>query len=122
MGITIDDQLSWEPHIVNKINQAKKALYAARSSLGKMWGPSPKMMLWLFKVVIRPMITYGSMIWAHGLKGKLKNKLRSLQRLALLMTGHYRNGTPTAGLEVITDTMPIDLFIDKEAVSTVISE
>ena len=78
-----------------------------------MWGPSPKMMLWLFKVAIRPMITYGSMIWTHGLKGKLKNKLRSLQRLALLMTGHYRNGTPTAGLEVITDTMPIDLFIEK---------
>ena len=93
-------------------------IFAARASLGKLWGPTPKMMLWLYKAVIRPMHSYGSILWTKAVVKHLKPKLRTLQRLALLNLGHFRNGTPMAGLEVITDLMPIDLFIEKEALNT----
>ena len=121
LGVIVDCNLTWESHIMNKISQAKKVLFAAKGALGKLWGPKPELMKWLWTAVIRPMISYASIIWGKGIKTHLKAKLRSLQRLALLCLGHVRRGTPTAGLEVITDTMPIDLFIEQESVNTYLS-
>lgn len=43
---------------------------------------------------------------------KLNN---SLQRLALMTIGHFRQGTPTAGLEALTFTMPLWIHIRQEA-------
>jgi ribonuclease HI len=60
------------------------------------------------------------MIWQSGVKGHLKTKLNSLQRQALLMMGHFRNGTPTAGLEAIAGTMPLDLHLEMLALKTYI--
>jgi hypothetical protein len=35
LGITLDDKLSWRPHIENKIKTAKRTLMAIRSTIGK---------------------------------------------------------------------------------------
>ena len=40
--------------------------------------------------------------------------LRTIQRQALLMLGHFRKGTPTEGLNIITNTTPIELFVESE--------
>jgi hypothetical protein len=42
LGLTLDDKLSWRPHIENKIKKAKRTLMAIRSVIGKSWGPSPE--------------------------------------------------------------------------------
>ncbi len=47
---------------------------------------------------------------------KQKDKLRTLQRLALIQMGHFRQSTPARGLEAITDTMPLDLHIQAEII------
>ena len=41
--------------------------------------------------------------------------LQNLQRLALLCLGFFRPSTPTAGLEVITHTIPLWLHVRQEA-------
>ena len=33
-----------------------------------------------------------------------------------MMTGNYRKGTPSDGLDIATGTLPIDLFLEQEAV------
>ena len=62
------------------------------------------------------MLTYGSLVWAKATESKgVKQKLESLQRLALTSMGCFRRSTPTAGLEVITYTTPLWLFVRQEA-------
>ena len=60
LGITIDSGLTWIPHITDKISKAKRILFAARGAVGKLWGPKPEMMLWLWKCVVRPCLLYTS--------------------------------------------------------------
>ena len=97
LGITLDSKLTFKPHIENKIKTAKKYLFATRSSIGSTWGPTPDKLLWIWETVVRPAITYGSMVWATHLTAGLKKKLNKVQRLALTMTGHYRKAPRRQG-------------------------
>ena len=71
-------------------------------------------MLWAYTSIVRPMVTYGSLVWAHRAP-KYASQFQSLQRLAILTTGHYRLSTPGAGLEMITNLTPIDIYVEGEA-------
>ena len=53
-----------------------------------------------------------------NLKPGQAKKLASLQRQALMLTGHLRKGTPTTGLNVVLDSIPIDLYITGEMAKT----
>jgi hypothetical protein len=64
-GCTLDDKLSWKPHIENKIKKAKQTLMAIRSVVGKSWGPSPECAKWSWTGVIRPAQTYGAIVWSR---------------------------------------------------------
>ena len=92
LGVTLDNKLNWATHINNKITQAKRLLFKLRGTIGKLWGPCPSMMIWAYKTMVRPIITYCSFVWAHKLTQEQKNQLASLQRLALSMTAHMRHG------------------------------
>ena len=61
--------------------------------------------------MVRPAVTYGSLIWAPYLKQRHRDKLNKLQRLALVRVGHVRKSTPGPGMEVITGQLPLDLHI-----------
>ena len=116
LGVTLDTKLTWRPHVKNKIKAGKKMLFKAKNALGKFWGPTPKRTLWLFTGIVRPMLTYGSLVWSRVCKLKtIQDDLRKLHRLSLLSVGHFRRSTPTAGLEVILGQPPLDLWIRMEA-------
>ena len=113
LGIHFTSNLSWSLHIDLKLSKAKKLLNISRSAFGSFWGPSPKLTKWIFDCVVRPIVTYGSHVWSHGLKESSKSFriLNKIQRLALLPLAPIRVKTPTAGLEIITGTLPLDLHI-----------
>jgi ribonuclease HI len=114
LGVIIDKKLTWTEHLNHKIKQAKRLLFKIRSAIGKLWGPSPEAMLWAYKAMVRSVITYGAFAWGHSLNMYKKNELSKLQRLALDMVGHFRRGTPKAGLDIILGIPPLDLHIDEE--------
>ena len=115
LGVTLDQKLTWQSHLKNKIDKGKKLLFKVRKAAGKLWGLNPKMSIWFYRAIVRPMISYGAMVWLRLLNSKkVRKKLESLQRLALMSMGHFRKSTPTAGLEVITYTCPLWLHIMQE--------
>ena len=119
LGITIDNRLSWNKHLTNKIYSNKRILMHARNSLAHSWGPRPKYMLWLYKSVIRPRITYGAFVWTKAVEKESNiKKLRSLQRLGLLMVAPARKGTPTRALEILYEVEPLHLHIKYIAMTT----
>ena len=118
LGVTMDRQLGWKPHVKQKIQAAKGHLLKLKNAMGKLWGAPPKLTRWLYTGIVRPALTYGALVW-HGAcrDAYIIRELRKLNRLALMSLGHFRHSTPTAGLEVINHVMPLDLWINYEAIS-----
>ena len=73
------------------------------------------MVKYAYTSMVRSQLTYASFAFADSFtKGHIA-KLNQVQRLALMMTGNYRKGTPGKALEVILDIPPLDLYIKSEA-------
>jgi ribonuclease HI len=118
LGVTIDRWNTYEKHINNKIKYAKLLLTRAACLHGREWGPKAQVIKWTYESVIRPALSYGSIVWANKLRCKQKRKLNSINRLALLCMASCRKGTPTAGLEIILDLPPLELVIEELTLKT----
>jgi hypothetical protein len=119
LGVTFDTKLTWIPHILGKIKQAKASLMRGHSVMTKTWGPKPKYSRWLWSGVIMPALTYGCMVWHSGLdNAMIVAKLRSLQRLAMCHIAQARKSTPTRALEIIHNLPPLHLKIEELALKT----
>jgi hypothetical protein len=70
-------------------------------------------MHWIWTSVARPALTYGSFVWGGRLNKTQLDQLESTQRAALTLTGHVRRSTPGSGLNIVTNTLPIDLFLQE---------
>ena len=94
---------------------------ACRKMIGTKWGLNPKRMEWLYTGVVRPVMTYGSIAIATSLeKQSIINKLNKLQRLACLTTLNAIKSTPTAGMEVILDIPPLNIYMKTVAIQNMI--
>ena len=68
--------------------------------------------------MVRPVITYASFTWAFKQNILMRNMLNRSQRLGLLLISPAIRSTPTRGMEVLHNIMPISLFIETEAIKT----
>ena len=121
LGLTVTENLDWTHHYKNVQKIAKTQLITAIKAIGKNWGPSPKLTHWLYKAVIRPKISYAAHIWAHAIPNAIMDRLsRQIQRWALIRLGPVREKSPIAGLEIITGTPPLKLYLKEMALKTYI--
>ena len=114
LGIYVDHKLNFRFHIESKIAAAKKKLMILRKVFDQTWGPKPKLIRWAYTGIVRPALTYGCVVWAKAVRKlpqKDKDKLRSLQRLALVQIASVRRSTPTSALEFIYNVPPLDIHI-----------
>ena len=115
LGLTLDKSLSWKPHIEDKCLKAKRLLHSTMRAVGREWGLTPDRIMWVHKAIVRPQISYGSLVWAHKLNYGHKANLRSVQRQALLPLAHVMRSTPTAGMEVTLGIPPLHLHCQEVA-------
>ena len=59
LGMTLDDKLSWNIYVSERLNGARKLLFKLKAFIGRTWGPSPKMTLYAYTSSIRPLLAYG---------------------------------------------------------------
>lgn len=57
LGVILDDSLNWNLHLENLINKATNALWVSKKTFGMKWGLKPKMIHWIYTVIVRPKIT-----------------------------------------------------------------
>jgi ribonuclease HI len=116
LGVTLDKKLTWNVHFSNTLRRARWSLMISRRSVGVSWGFKPHISHWLYVAVIRPQITYASLVWWQKAQQTTAAKeLTSLQRLACLCTTGAFSSTPSAALEILLGLLPLSLFISMEA-------
>ena len=112
LGITLDYKLSWKPHISNTLENCSSLMGALIAKTRGLYGPKPKLMKWLYTGIIRPKITYGSIIWSHKINNRCYMKpLKQLNRIACTAATMIERTTPQASLELMTYIQPLDLHI-----------
>ena len=118
LGITMDRSLNWSQHICERIRKGKQALMYLKAIVGRNWGLNPWRVWWVYSAMVRPTITYGTIVWGHKLteNSGLQGKLASIQRLAMLGMTHVMKSSPTKGLEVVLGIMPLFLVCQQVAV------
>ena len=116
LGLILDKRLNWTAHLDHKLKANKKFLHKMIKIAKTAWGPKPHLMRWTWTCVIRPNFIYGSLLWQHSVKsvGKLA-KVRRLNRMAMNTYAKVHSSTPTLTLELMTDTFPLKLYLQKEA-------
>ena len=116
LGVTFDSKLLWTTHVLGQIKKAQASLMTCRNSVGRYWGLNPKVTKWIYTAIVRPQLTYGSIVWVSALAKKhLCKKLNSLQRMACKMITSGIHSTPTMGMEILVGLLPLVDFIELAA-------
>jgi ribonuclease HI len=116
LGVHLDAKMKMNLHVDECVAKGLRSLWAARSMVSRTWGLTPQTTSWLYKQVIIPRITYGSIVWWH--RAKLKTyakKLDKIHRLALLMITGATKSTPTLGMSAALDMLPLDILSETRA-------
>ena len=117
LGIVLDHQLKWGIHLQERLKKAKRLLFKYKQIVGSEFGPQPKHMRWMFTGIVRPMLSYGSLVWWQRASSPgAQKRLTQLTRLSLLTYGPVRQSTPTVGMEVLAHIHPMDLYLEGEVV------
>ena len=77
----------------------------------KKYGPNPVLMKRAYTTIVLPAFTFGN----KCLQETIKKSLNRLNRLESLLIANVAPSSPTKGLEVIYNLMPLDIFIEKQA-------
>ena len=119
LGVTLDAKLHWKEHIDVKIKASKRLIMAISNITYKASGPCPRLMRWAMEGMVKPMLSYGALVWAHEINTEvLIKKFRKINRLAINTFSLVPRSTPTRLLEVILDVMPLHLWCREIAVKT----
>ena len=119
LGLTLDRKLSWQDHVKGKALACKRFLFMVAKITKDAYGPSPKIMRWAYHSIVRPMMVYGALCWAHSINNDSIDKiLRNLNRAGMNTFSNFPRSSPTRAVEIITDTIPLDLHALKVGLSS----
>ena len=116
LGVIFDLKLSWSLHLEAVISKGQRALFICQRMVGSTWGLKPELTNWIYKSIVRPIVSYAALIWwprAKLVSGQLA--LGKLQRTACLSITGASRSCPTAAMQVILDLPPLEIFLESEA-------
>lgn len=116
LGVVFSKRGTWTPHIKSRIAASKFLLHKTKAVVGGEWGLSPDKLLWILTAVIRPRISYGSLVWAHEITKTHERSLGQLQRLMLSRIARCARSIPVSVLEVTMGITPLPLHLKECAV------
>jgi hypothetical protein len=96
------------------INKAYRAFWACKGTFGKTWGLKPKVLHWIYIMIIRPILTYGTTVWWMNVNYVSRRELNKLQKLACLAIMGVMKTTSTAAMEVLLGLPPLHVVTEAE--------
>ena len=112
LGVTLDSKLTFSKHIEETVSKATRALMICRRLAGKNWGCTPKILRQMYLTIVRPITTYGCVVWANRVSLETNKKILSrVQRLACVSITGAMKSCPTAAMEIIVDLPPLHFAV-----------
>ncbi len=108
LGVLLDHNLTFSLHAQNAASRAIKAMAKLSPLLEERGGISVELGIIVYKAYIRPLLEYAYPVWSCSPKTAL-DKIDRAQRIALLKITGCTSSTPSEALEVLTNTLPIQL-------------
>ena len=116
LGVILDTRLTCKKHVDVKVKKAEISVWACRRSCGVTWGLKPRVVHWLYVAIIRPSVTFASLVWWSGCQtASAKRKLSRVQRLACLGIKGAMRTTPTNAVDALICLPPLELVVQSEA-------
>ena len=78
-------------------------------------GTHPRQMMWIYKTIIIPKITYCSVVWAINMNNSQYSKISTLQTLAQHMITRCKTSTPKVLLDLLLNMEDLPLKIECNA-------
>ena len=79
LGVILDSRLTWREHVEVKARKAHNLLWACRRVFGGR-GLRLKVVHWLYVAIVRPTLTFASLVWWPGCQmASAKKKLSKVQ-------------------------------------------
>ena len=66
LGVILDSRLTWREHVAVRVRKADNLLWAYRRAYILTWGLGRRVVHWLYISIIRPSITFASLVWWSG--------------------------------------------------------
>ena len=113
LGLTIDTQLKWKPHINQIQGKANKSIQALSSLAGSTWGMRLKDIRQIYQAVVIPQIFYAYSAWGvnkstgDGHTKELVTSLNSIQPKAARILGGVFKVISIPALNVETHLLPM---------------
>ena len=115
LGVVLDNKLLWTRHVDLATKRAKQFLFTLKRAINKKWGPKPKYMKWAYKAIVQARLFYGCLVWGPCLRGKgNREKIDSINRLAVAMLSNTRRSTPRSALENMYNLSPNHILVIRE--------
>ena len=116
LGITLDDNFTFQAHIEECAAKAKKSLAKISVLSNTLGGASAEILLLLFKSCVLPLLEYGHAVWCAAPKGY--KQLEQVQQSALTMILGAKEHSSTSAMEVLANIMPLEIRLEIVLVST----
>jgi hypothetical protein len=98
------------------MNKAYTDFWTCKGTSGKIWSLTPRVVHCIYIMVIRPILTYSSMVWWPRVIYNVSwIKIGKLQRSACLAITGAMKTTPTATMEVLLGLPPFHVMIGAQA-------
>ena len=108
LGLIFDSRLSWKDHITYLEEKCKKRLQLMRAVAGNSWGANKKVLLTIYRSLIRSVIDYGAIAY-NSASDNLKHRLDVIQHKALRIACGAFCSTAASALQVETGELPLSL-------------
>ena len=105
----------------NVLAKASKTFWALKCLIGKNWGLTPSMILDIYKLIVRPTITYASLVWWQivDTKGGIDLCTKTQRTPCRIASGSVRS-CPSAALQLLLGIEPLHLYIKSIAAKAAI--
>jgi hypothetical protein len=95
-----------------KVRKAHNLLWTCRRAYGVTWGLRPRVVYWIYVSIIRPSVTFATLVWWPVCQtASAKKKLSRVQRLACLGTTGAMRTNPTNVVETLICLPPLKLLV-----------
>jgi hypothetical protein len=73
LGVILDKGLTWKKQLDKVSDRTYKVFWKCRGTFGKTWGLKPKVVHWIYTVVVRTIVTYAALYGGLELKQARQN-------------------------------------------------